>query len=65
MATPIRPGDQETEGPDLEAKSFTLQDLRWAQREGYQQGAEAVLLLIDAGATTEYVRSNLFDRPKP
>ena len=64
MANPIRPEDQEAEGPDLETKSFTLQDLRWAQRDGYKQGAEVVLLLIDAGATTEYVRSHLFEEPK-
>ena len=49
------------EGPDLEAKSFTLADLRWAQREGTKQGIETTLLLIDAGATTAYVREHLLN----
>jgi len=47
------------EGPDLDEKSFSLRDLRWAQREGIKQGIENALTLIDAGATTAYVREHL------
>lgn len=57
--------DVTEEGPDMEAKSFNLRDLRWAQREGRQQGIEDALLLIEAGATTAYVREHLLSDKDP
>lgn len=48
-----------TEGPDLEAKSFTLADLQWARREGFKHGVESALGLADAGATSDYIRTHL------
>lgn len=49
----------------MEAKSFNLRDLRWAQKEGRQQGIEDALLLIEAGATTAYVREHLLSDKDP
>jgi hypothetical protein len=56
---------QVEEGPDLESKDFTLADLRWAQKEGREQGIEDALMLIDAGATTAYVREHLLSDKDP
>jgi hypothetical protein len=56
---------QPEDGPDLEAKDFTLADLRWAQKQGREQGINDALMLIDAGATTAYVREHLIGGERP
>lgn len=48
-----------SEGPDLDMKSFTLRDLRQAQREGREQGIKDALTLIEAGATPDRIREGL------
>lgn len=49
------------EGPDLYTKSFTLADLRAAQREGREQGIKDVLTLIEAGASVARIREGLLE----
>jgi len=54
-------GERAEEGPDLEARTFTLADLRWAQRQGIKQGVENALTLIEAGGSVAYVREHLLE----
>lgn len=49
-------------GPDLVAKSFSLNDLRQAQQEGRRQGIDDTLVLLEAGATVDYIREHLLER---
>jgi hypothetical protein len=53
--------EQAEEGPDRTTKSFTLADLEWARREGYKQGIETTLVLVEAGGSVAYIRKNLLD----
>jgi hypothetical protein len=56
---------QTEEGPDLEAKDFTLADLRRAQKQGRDQGIKDALTLIEAGGTPNYVREHLLTDTDP
>ncbi len=51
------------DGHDRTSKDFTLTDMEWAQRTGYEQGIKDALDIIEMGGTPQLIRDRLLNRP--